>query len=90
MKHQQGQKQKKCSTSDPENGWFRKGEHKYVFSYNVETACDRHGWILSYTVNLGNEHDSRTWKLLYDKLKKLDMEMMVLELDTRLRKSQGN
>ena len=26
----------------------------------------------------GNEHDSRTWKPLYDKLKDLDMEMMVL------------
>lgn len=30
----------KCSTIDPERGWFRKGEHKHVFAYAVETACD--------------------------------------------------
>ena len=26
-------KTQKCSTSDPESGWFRKGEHKHVFAY---------------------------------------------------------
>lgn len=41
--------------------------------------CDKHGWIVGYTVHPGNEHDSRTWKPLYDKLKDLDMEMMVLD-----------
>lgn len=50
---------------------IRKGEHKHVFAYAVETACDKHGWILGYTVHPGNEHDSRTFKTLYDKLKKL-------------------
>ncbi len=28
----------KCSTTDPESGWFRKGEHKHVFAYAVETV----------------------------------------------------
>lgn len=31
----------KASTSDPESGWFRKGEHKNVFAYAVQTACDK-------------------------------------------------
>ena len=35
----------KCSTTDPESGWFRKGEHKHVFAYGIETACDKNGWI---------------------------------------------
>ena len=74
-----GGKTRKCSTTDPESGWFRKGEHKHVFAYSVETACDRHGWILGYTVHPGHEHDSRTWKPLYDKLKSLDIKMMVLD-----------
>lgn len=26
-------KTQKCSISDPESGWFRKGEHKHVFAY---------------------------------------------------------
>lgn len=54
----------KCSTTDPESGWFRKGEHKHVFAYAVEAACDKNGRLLGYTVNHGNEHDSRTFKEL--------------------------
>ena len=72
-------KTQKCSTSDPESGWFRKGEHKHVFAYAVETACDKHGWILGYTVHPGNEHDSRTFKSLYDKISKLNPQMMVAD-----------
>lgn len=33
----------KASISDPESGWFRKGEHKSVFAYTVQTACDKYG-----------------------------------------------
>lgn len=39
----EGVKTQKCSTTDPESGWFRKGEHKHVFAYAAETACDKHG-----------------------------------------------
>ena len=76
-------KTKKCSTTDPESGWFRKGEHKHVFAYTVETACDKHGWILGYTVHPGNEHDSRTFKALYDKLKKYTPDMIVADAGYR-------
>ena len=69
----------KCSTTDPESGWFRKGEHKHVFAYGIETACDKNGWILSYTVNPGNEHDSRTFKGLYDKLENIGIERCVVD-----------
>lgn len=69
----------KCSTTDPESGWFRKGEHKHVFAYAVETACDKNGWILGYTVNPGNEHDSRTFKGLYDKIKDIGIETLVAD-----------
>ena len=62
-------KEIKESTTDPESGWFHKGEHKQVFAYAVETACDKFGWILDYTVHPGNHHDSRTFKSLYDKLR---------------------
>ena len=69
----------KCSTTDPESGWFRKGEHKHVFAYAIETACDKNGWILGYTVNPGNEHDSRTFKGLYDKIKDIGIETLVMD-----------
>lgn len=69
----------KSSTTDPESGWFRKGEHKHVFAYAVETACDKNGWILGYTVNPGNLHDSRTFKGLYDKIKDMGIRTLVAD-----------
>lgn len=69
----------KESTSDPESGWFRKGEHKNVFAYAVETACDKNGWILGYTVHPGNLHDSRTFKFLFDKIKDIGIKTLVAD-----------
>ena len=69
----------RCSTTDPESGWFRKGEHKNVFAYGIETACDKNGWILDFTVNPGNEHDSRTFKGLYEKIKNIGVKTIVAD-----------
>lgn len=69
----------KTSTSDPESGWFRKGEHKNVFAYAVQTACDKNGWILGYSVHPGNNHDSRTFKTLYDKIKDIGIETLIAD-----------
>lgn len=69
----------KSSTTDPDSGWFRKGEHKHVFAYAVETACDKNGWILGYTVSPGNLHDSRTFKGLYDKIKDMGIRTLVAD-----------
>lgn len=74
-----GGKEEKRSTVVPDCGWFHKGEHKEVFAYSVETACDRHGWILGYTVNRGNLHDSRTFKGLYDKLNKGTIKKLIAD-----------
>ena len=75
----EGIKTQKCSTSDPESGWFRKGEHKHVFAYAVDTACDKHGRILGYSIHPGNEHDSRTFKTLYDKIKIYSPAMIIAD-----------
>ena len=76
-------KTEKMSISDPESGWFRKGEHKHVFAYTVQTACDKHGWILGYSVHKGNEHDSRTFKVLYDKIKHYSPDKIVADAGYR-------
>lgn len=73
------EKEIKTSTTDPESGWFHKGEHKQVFAYAIGTACDKNGWILDYTVNPGNLHDSRTFKELYDKIQDIGMEKLVAD-----------
>ena len=69
----------KASTSDPESGWFRKGEHKHVFAYAVQTACDKNGWILGYSVHPGNPHASRAVKVLYDKIKDMGIETLIAD-----------
>ena len=74
-----GGKEIKESASDPESGWFHKGEHKQVFAYSVETACDKNGWVLGYTVSPGNMHDSRTFKGLYDKIKGIGIETLIAD-----------
>lgn len=72
-------KEVKISTTDPESGWFHKGEHKEVFAYCAETACDKNGWILGYTVHPGNQHDSVTFPEIYNKVKHKDLEMVVVD-----------
>jgi transposase len=67
----------KKSTSDPESGWFRKGEHKHVFAYSVETVCEQNGVILGYSVHPGNENDGRTFPAVFDKVEDLPIEIVV-------------
>ena len=74
---QKKEKHIKQSKSDPESGWFRKGEHKHVFAYSVETACDINGVVLGYSVHPGNENDGKTFPALYEKIEHLDIEVMV-------------
>ena len=71
------EKHVKVSASDPESGWFRKGEHKNVFAYNVQTACDANGVILGYSVHPGNENDSRTFPAVMEKLEDMPVEVVV-------------
>lgn len=37
-------KRVRCSTTDPDSGWFRKGEHKNVFAYGIETIVADAGY----------------------------------------------
>ncbi len=68
---------KKVSLSDPESGWFRKGEHKHVFAFNVQVACDRNGIVLGSAVFAGNENDGKTFPGLFKKLDTQCTELIV-------------
>lgn len=63
------QKEITVSKSDPESGLFHKGEHRKCFAYNAQTACDKHGWVIAATVDLGNKHDSAVFEDIYNKVK---------------------
>lgn len=56
------------STTDPDSGVFRKGEHKKCLAYEAHTACDKRGYILDVYVTAGNVHDSVAFDDLYDRL----------------------
>ena len=60
----------KISTTDPESGLFHKGEHKKVFAYASNTACDKNNFILGFEVTPGNVHDSVSFWPIYEKMKR--------------------
>ena len=53
------------------------GEHKNVFAYRVQTACDAKGIILGCSVHPGNENDGRTFPEVLEKLGHLPAEIVV-------------
>lgn len=59
----------KVSTTDPESGLFHKGEHKKVFAYASNTACDKNNFVLGFEVTPGNVHDSVSFWPIYEKMK---------------------
>ena len=68
------------STTDPESGLFHKGEHKEVFAYEVQTGCDKNGWVLGYKSFPGNLHDSTTFIPFYEEvLKQLQPKKIVMD-----------
>lgn len=72
-------KEIKQSTTDPDSGWFHKGEHKSVFAYTIQTACDKNGWITAYDLNPGNMHDSTAFFQLYEKIKTDELKTIVAD-----------
>lgn len=70
---------KKTSKTDCQSGWFHKGEHKSVFAYTVQTACDINGYILSYTLHPGNMHDSKSFFDLYNLLEQLQPQKLIMD-----------
>ena len=54
------------STTDPESGLFRKGEHKTEFAYTTHVACDENNFVLACEVTPGNVHDSKVFDSVYE------------------------
>ena len=57
---------KKESTTDPESGYYVKGEHEKCFAYSAQTVCDKNGFVLGSVVVPGNVHDSQSFHPLYE------------------------
>jgi len=71
----------KRSTTDPDCGMFVKGEHEKQFAYVANTACDKHNFILDFTLGAGNNHDSVMFDELYAKVIKKHPEVEAVAVD---------
>ncbi len=63
-------KERKISKSDPESGYYVKGEREKQFAYSTHTTCDDNGFIISTIVTPGNIHDSQVAFQLVKKSKR--------------------
>ncbi|EEO6567620.1 IS1182 family transposase, partial [Listeria monocytogenes] len=68
-KENQEEKEIKISNTDPESGYYVKGEREKQFAYSFHTACDTNGFILGSIVTPGHIHDSQQLIPLIEKLK---------------------
>ena len=73
------------STTDPDCGVFRKGEHEVQFAYEAHTACDEHGFVLGYEVTPGNAHDSVAFDAVYDRVTERFQEIETVTMDSAYR-----
>ncbi|MGL5514891.1 MAG: IS1182 family transposase [Sporomusa sp.] len=73
------------STTDPDSGMFRKGEHKHCFAYGAHTACDKNNFILDVEVTPGNTHDSIVFDRIYDKVTNCFPEVETVVMDAGYR-----
>lgn len=60
----------KKSKTDPESGYYHKGEHEKCFAYTHQAFCDGNGFVLASSTNAGNMHDSTVFDEIYEKVLK--------------------
>lgn len=75
------QKEITVSTTDPESGLFHKGEHKVVFAYSANTACDANNYVVDFNLVPGNINDSTSFDGLYERLKNRFAELTTIVAD---------
>lgn len=58
----------KSSTTDPDSGYYHKGEHEKCFAYSHQAFSDENGFVLACSTNPGNMHDSVAFDGVYEEL----------------------
>ena len=69
------------STTDPDSGVFRKGEHRKCFAYEAHTVCDKRGYVLETEVTPGNVHDSVAFDTVFNRLIEHYPEVQIVTAD---------
>lgn len=58
----------KASTTDPDAGYYHKGEHEKCFAYTHQAFSDENGFVVACSTNPGNMHDSIAFDGAYNDL----------------------
>ncbi len=56
----------KASITDPDSGYYHKGEHEKCFAYTHQAFSDENGFVVACSTNAGNMHDSVAFDKVYD------------------------
>ncbi|PHK48466.1 hypothetical protein BTJ66_13415 [Staphylococcus edaphicus] len=75
-------KTKKVSTTDPEAGYYVKGEREKQFAYSLHACVDKNGYIIDKYVTPGNIHDSTQLKPMIERLETKQMLPITLAIDS--------
>ncbi|MDN6850557.1 MAG: IS1182 family transposase, partial [Staphylococcus equorum] len=75
-------KSKKISTTDPDSGYYVKGEREKQFAYSLHACVDRNGFIIDKHVTPGNVHDSTQLKTMIERLEVKNMLPITLAVDS--------
>lgn len=71
---------RKISTTDPECGYFVKGEKEKQMAYVAQVVCDENGYALDCDVVPGNVHDSQSCRPVLDRvLKEYDVSAVAAD-----------
>jgi transposase len=76
-----GARETTLSTTDPDCGLFRKGEHKVEFAYTAHAACDENNFVLAMEVTPGNTSDSTVFDGVYDQVADKFQEIEAVAVD---------
>lgn len=71
---------RKVSTTDPECGYFAKGEKEKQMAYVAQVVCDENGYALDCDVVPGNVHDSQSCRPILERvLKEYDVSAVAAD-----------
>ncbi len=74
-------RRRKVSTTDPDAGYYVKGERERQFAYSWHACCDANGFIIDHHVTPGNIHDSTQLPVMVDRLEARGILPLTLAVD---------
>ncbi|MGK0578012.1 transposase, partial [Macrococcus capreoli] len=79
--HKTEEKEKKESLTDPDAGYYVKGEREKQFAYSLHACVDKNGFFVDHHVTPGNIHDSTQLAPMISRMKDKGIKPKTLAVD---------